>query len=119
MEPAMAYVEETINYISSDPEMIELYEAREKARLDNINMISSAFEEGEKIGEERGKQIGEKIGEKRGEKRGKQIGEKIGEERGKINMVKNGLGVLDNETLAIISGLSLEQVEEIRNQYES
>ncbi|ONI43681.1 hypothetical protein AN639_10140 [Candidatus Epulonipiscium fishelsonii] len=91
MEPAMAYVEETINYISSDPEMIELYEAREKARLDNINMISSAFEEGEKIGEE----------------------------RGEINMIKNFLDILDNETLAIKSGLSLEQVEEIRNQYEN
>ncbi len=37
MEPAMAYVEETIDYISSTPDMIELYEARQLRK--NIRSI--------------------------------------------------------------------------------
>ncbi len=54
MEPAMAYVEETIDYISSTPDMIELYEAREKARLDHLNMMDSAEAKGMEKGMEKG-----------------------------------------------------------------
>ncbi len=47
MQPEMAYVEKTIDYISSTPEMVELYEAREKARLDQVSMVSYAVEKRE------------------------------------------------------------------------
>ncbi len=78
LEPAMVYVEETIDYISSTPEMIELYEAREKARLDHINMMDSAIE------------------------------------NKAIEIAKNLLDVLDDNIIALKTGLPVDQVQKLR-----
>ncbi|ONI45999.1 hypothetical protein AN641_02645 [Candidatus Epulonipiscioides gigas] len=153
LEPAMEYVQKTLDYIGSDPEMISLYEAREKARLDNINMIDSAIEEGKiegikegikkgkiegikegkiegiKEGIKKGKIEGIKEGKIEGIKEGKIEGIKEGKiegiKEGKIEGIKEGqvnliiglLDILDDETLALKSDLSIEEIKDIRKKF--
>ncbi len=100
MEPAMAYVEETIDYISSTPDMIDLYEAREKARLDHINMMDSATEKGRV----------------EGRAEGMEKGMEKGVEQTKIANATALLDILDNETISLKIGLSIEHVEKLRRE---
>ncbi len=46
MEPVIGDMENTLDYIMSDPEMAMLYEAREKARLDKLSMVNGAMQQG-------------------------------------------------------------------------
>ena len=46
MEPAIKMAEDKLDFLSSDPETIELYKAREYSAHEKANMISSAEQRG-------------------------------------------------------------------------
>ena len=100
MEPAIKMAEDKLDFLSSDPETIELYRAREYSAHERANMISSA--------EQRGEQRGEKRGEKRGEQRGR-IQEKI-------DIARALLDILDDEMIATKTGLELQEVKKLRSE---
>ena len=50
MEPAIKMAEDKLDFLSSDPETIELYRAREYSAHEKANMISSAEQRGEQRG---------------------------------------------------------------------
>ena len=50
MEHAIKIVEDKLDFLSSDPETIELYRAREYSAHEKANMISSAEQRGEQRG---------------------------------------------------------------------
>ena len=50
MEPAIKMAEDKLDFLSSDPETIELYKAREYSAHEKANMISSAEQRGEQRG---------------------------------------------------------------------
>ena len=94
-----------LQVISQDKEKRLEYEAREKAVRD--------YNQGMKEATERGIEIGEK----RGEKRGIEIGEKRGIEIGKIGIAKKLFSFgMTTEDIAEATGLTAEQVEELRKQ---
>jgi predicted transposase YdaD len=70
---------------------------------------------GEQIGEQRGISIGEQIGEQRGIS----IGEQIGEEKTAIkwitSLLTHQLGEVDSSLKAQIQGLSIQQLEALRD----
>lgn len=54
MDADIKKAEEKIKYLSSDPETLALYKARERSLHERANMISSAKEEGREEGREEG-----------------------------------------------------------------
>lgn len=76
--------------LSRDKNELELYNLREKSFFDKVSALSSAEEKGREQGLEEGKLL----------------------ER--INIAKNLLDVLDNETIAVKTGLSKEDIEKLR-----
>ena len=90
MEPAIKMAEDKLDFLSSDPETIELYKAREYSAHERANMISSA--------------------EKRGEQRGR-IQEKI-------EIARALLDILDDEMIAAKTGLELQEVKRLRSEKE-
>ena len=72
--------------LSRDKKELELYNLRKKSFYDKISALSNA----EKKGREEGKLL----------------------ER--INIAKNLLDVLDNETISLKTGLSVEEIEKLR-----
>ncbi|MFE4203629.1 hypothetical protein ACFRJ6_24795, partial [Aneurinibacillus aneurinilyticus] len=91
--------------VSQDPEVLLAYEARRKALLDEKSALRRAEKQGEIIGEERGKRIGEEIGKK--------IGEKKAIMKVALSMIQKGL---DNETVAELTELTQEEIEQLRRQ---
>ena len=85
---------EILQTISLSKEERAAYLSREMALHDEATRLSEA--------------------EERGEKRGQERGEIIGEERKAIEIAKNLLDVLDDETIALKTGLSVEEVKELR-----
>ncbi|OON99648.1 MAG: hypothetical protein ATN35_11655 [Epulopiscium sp. Nele67-Bin004] len=78
--------------------------------LGKVIGIEEGLKEGKIIGVEEGLKEGKIIGVEEGLKEGKVIGI----EEGKILLVINLLDILDDETLAIKSGLSMQKIAEIR-----
>ncbi len=83
--------------VSQDPEVLLAYEARRKALLDEKSALRRAEKQGEIIGEERGKRIGEK----------KAI-MKVA-----LSMIQKGM---DNEAIAELTELTQEEIEQLRRQ---
>ena len=88
MEPAIKKAEDKLEYLSSDEETMNIYWERERSLHERANMISSA--------------------EERGEERGF--------DKAIHKVAKSLLDVLDNETIASKTGLSLEDIIELRNK---
>ena len=86
--------------ISNDKEQREIYEMRSKILKDKV----SALNEAERKGIEQGIKQGMKQGVEKGIK------------EGKIIVAKNLLDVLDNETISLKTGLSIDEVEELRSK---
>lgn len=86
MEPAIKTAEQKLDLLSSDPLTIELYKAREYSEHERANLISTGIE------------------------RGLQQGMK----KTKLDIAKALIDVLDNETIALKTGLELEEVEQLR-----
>ncbi|OIP36613.1 hypothetical protein AUJ95_09255 [Candidatus Desantisbacteria bacterium CG2_30_40_21] len=57
---------------------------------------------------------GERRGEKRGREKGIKEGIKEGEKQKAIAIAKNLLDILDNQTISKKTGLTMEEVEELR-----
>ncbi|MEJ8554833.1 Rpn family recombination-promoting nuclease/putative transposase [Tepidibacter sp. Z1-5] len=87
MDEDIKRAEERLEYLSSDKKTIELYKAREKSLHERANMINSAKEEGIEQGKE-------------------QV---------KIEIAKSLLDILDIETIALKTGLSIEKVKKLKN----
>lgn len=91
MEPAIKMAEEKLDFLSSDPKMIELYKAREYSAHERANLISTGLE------------------------RGKVEGKVEGKLEGKLEVAKNL--ILANVDVSIImtsTGLTKEQIEKIK-----
>ncbi|ATD54322.1 Rpn family recombination-promoting nuclease/putative transposase [Clostridium chauvoei] len=80
--------------LSRDKKELELYNLREKSFFDKISALSNAEEKGREQGREQGLEEGKLL------------------ER--INIAKNLLDVLDNETISLKTGLSVEEIEKLR-----
>ncbi|MBB6714805.1 Rpn family recombination-promoting nuclease/putative transposase [Clostridium gasigenes] len=76
--------------MSNDDKEREIYDMRSKILKDKISELNGA------------------------EKRGEERGEKIGEEKKAMQIAKNLLDVLDNETIALKTGLTIEAIESLR-----
>ncbi len=79
--------------VSQDPEVLLAYEARRKALLDEKSALKRAEKQGEIIGEERGK---------------KKAIMKVA-----LSMIQKGM---DNETIAELTELTWEEIEQLRRQ---
>ncbi|ATD54315.1 Rpn family recombination-promoting nuclease/putative transposase [Clostridium chauvoei] len=84
--------------LSRDKKELELYNLREKSFFDKISALSNA--------EEKGREQGLEEGREQGLEEGKLL------ER--INIAKNLLDVLDNETISLKTGLSVDEIEKLR-----
>ena len=78
--------------MSNNKEQREIYEMRSKILKDKISALNEA------------------------ERKGIEQGIKQGVKQGKIEVAKNLLDVLDNETISIKTGLSIDEVESLRNK---
>lgn len=97
MDKEIKKAEKTLEYLSSDPDTIELYRAREKALYERANMISSAKAEGIKQGIEKGIEKGEQQKE--------------------LLIVKNLLSMgMDTDFISKASELNSEKIEEIKRK---
>ncbi|MGL5381658.1 Rpn family recombination-promoting nuclease/putative transposase [Clostridium sp.] len=76
--------------LSRDKKELELYSMREKSFLDKVSALTAA------------------------EEKGLEKGRIEGEKNKAIEIAKNLLDVLDNETIAIKTGLSVEEINELR-----
>lgn len=84
MEPAIKMAEEKLDYLSSDPETMELYKAREYSAHERANLISSGIARGER--------------------------------KAKLEVATALLDILDDETIALKTGLSIQEVCELRRK---
>ena len=86
--------------LSGDRKERERYEKRRESRLNEISALSYAEEKGIQKGIEKGVKQGLEQGAK----------------QEKIEIAKNLLDVLDDETISLKTGLSMEEVKEIRKE---
>lgn len=82
--------------MSNNKEQREIYEMRSKILKDKISALNEA--------------------ERKGIERGIKKGIKQGVKQGKIEVAKNLLDVLDNETISIKTGLSIDEVQSLRSK---
>ncbi len=118
--PAIADALHDLVGLSSNRSIRDLAEQRELARRDEAGRNSYR----NRMAERRGERRGEKRGERRGERRGEERGERRGEERGikqkALEMAKIGINKdYPIEDIVEFSGLSLEEVLELRRNLET
>ena len=82
--------------MSNNKEQREIYEMRSKILKDKISALNEA--------------------ERKGIEQGIKKGIKQGVKQGKIEVAKNLLDVLDNETISIKTGLSIDEVQSLRSK---
>ena len=92
--------------LSRDKNELELYNLREKAFFDKVSALSNA--------EEKGREAGMIEGLQQGLQQGLEQGLEEGKLKERINIAKNLLDVLDNETIALKTGLTVEEIQELR-----
>ncbi len=78
--------------MSNDKEQREIYEMRSKILKDKVSALNEA------------------------ERKGIEQGIKKGIRQRTIELAKNLLDVLDNETIALKTGLTIEEINELRNK---
>lgn len=89
MEPAIEKAEKKLEYLSSDKETLSIYWQRERSLHERANMINTAEERGFNKGVEQGK---------------KEVAISL-------------LDVLDDETIAAKTGLDLDTVRKLREDF--
>ena len=94
--------------LSGDRKERERYEKRRESRLNEVSALSYA--------EEKGIQKGIEQGVKQGLEQGVKQGLEQGAKQEKIEIAKNLLDILDDETISLKTGLSIEEVKEIRKE---
>jgi len=101
----------TLLKVSADDEVREIYRLRELTERNRISEQTVAREQGRAEGLAKGLVEGEKVGLEKGLVEG----EKVGEKKAKIESARNALSLgLSVEQVATITGLSIEEVENLR-----
>jgi hypothetical protein len=86
----------------------DIYKESLMSYWESKGMIETAKEEG--------RMEGEKIGIEKGEKIGIEKGEKIGEKKNTHKVIINAIKLdMPNEQISLLTGLSVEEIQEIRN----
>lgn len=96
LDALIGKAEEKIEYLSSDEETMRIYYERERSLHERANMINSA--------------------ESRGIAQGLAQGIEQGIEQVKKQLARNLLDILDDETIAIKTGLEIDEVRKMRNE---
>ena len=86
------------------------YQLDMKARLDYKNTLDTALQEGIKEGLQKGFKQGIEKGLQEGIEKGLQEGEK----KKTIEIAKNLLDILDNETISKKTGLTIKEIQDLR-----
>ena len=94
--------------VSNDDKQRELYEMRSKILRDKVSALNEA--------ERKGIEKGIKEGIEKGMKEGMKKGIEKGIEEGKLEIVKNLLDVLDDETISLKTVLTIEKIKELRKE---
>ncbi len=89
---------ETLEYLKMSTQEQRAYDARQEAKRREASLYDSTYV----------------IGKIEGHKEGREKGREEGREEEKIVIAKNLLDILDNETIAQKTGLSIEEIQEIR-----
>ena len=82
--------------LSNDDKQRELYEMRSKILKDKVSALNEA--------------------ERKGIEKGIEKGRKEGIEEGKLEIAKNLLDILDDETISLKTGLTIEKIKELRRE---
>ena len=82
--------------MSNDKEQREIYEMRSKILKDKVSALNEA--------------------ERKGIEKGIEQGIKEGIKQRTIELAQNLLDVLDNETISLKTGLSIDEIEQLRNR---
>ena len=85
--------------MSNDEKQREIYEMRAKILKDKVSALNEA--------------------ERKGVKKGIQKGIQKGEKNKAIEIAKNLLDILDDETIAVKTGLSIEEIKELREDLQN
>jgi predicted transposase/invertase (TIGR01784 family) len=88
LEPAIEKAENKLEYLSSDETAMSIYRERERSLHERANMINSA----------------------------EQRGVEKGIEEGKKEIAKNLLDVLEDETIALKTGLDIKEIKKLRKE---
>jgi len=120
---------------SWNKEELKIYEYIALKEFDEINALRTATKKAELAGEKRGKEEGMKEGMKegikegmkegikegmekgmeKGKEKGLKEGMKAGEHKAKLEIAKSLIGVLDDETIALKTGLSINEIESLKS----
>jgi len=109
-DPNLKKAFEVANTASLSKEELELQEKREEF----IWMQKSSVEKAKREGRKEGREEGKLEGIEEGKIEGKLEGIEEGKLEEKLNIAKNLLDILDNETIALKIGLDVEMVEGLR-----
>ncbi|MEQ9554041.1 MAG: PD-(D/E)XK nuclease family transposase, partial [Coleofasciculus sp. G3-WIS-01] len=101
---------EVANQANMTREELEALEQREMYIHDQRNAIKLALRQGM----EQGIQVGIEQGIQLGREQGIQVGIEQGIQESKVEMARKMLGVVDEDTISQITGLSLEEVRRLR-----
>jgi predicted transposase/invertase (TIGR01784 family) len=99
---------EEMNKFNWSEEELLAYEQRKKRLMDEVAAFAQKFDEGVKVGEERGRQEGIQIGEERGEKQAKIVVAK--------NLLKAGVSV---DIIAQTTGLPITEIAQLKEEVTS
>ncbi len=95
-----------------DEEERQVYETRIQEKADVESKIISAWDKGKREGMKVGKQEGREEGREEGKQEGKQEGMK----QKTLELAKNLFDVLDMETIALKTGLSIEELQKLKKK---
>lgn len=88
--------------MSNDKEQREIYEMRAKILKDKVSALNEAERKGIQKGLEKGREEGKEEGE--------------GERNKAIEIAKNLLDILDDETISLKTGLTIKQIKVLRKE---
>lgn len=102
-------------FLALDKDAQWSYQQDLKRRLDYKAVLDYAKEEAELKGMEKGMERGIEKGMKQGIEQGIEKGIKQGQKQEKIQIAKNLLDVLDDDTLSQKTGLSVDEIAKLRD----
>ncbi|PID82175.1 MAG: transposase, partial [Clostridiales bacterium] len=119
VDPEVSEAVERLDIMYLNEKEQEIYEAEEKFRRDQYEIMRTAISKANRKGMEEGLKEGMEKGVKKGLKEGMEKGRKEGIEEGKksekIEIAKSLLDILDVDTIAEKTGLSIEEVNGLKD----
>ncbi|GAA0076993.1 hypothetical protein UT300005_13710 [Clostridium sp. CTA-5] len=95
-------------FLIKDKELEQKFEEYKRERGGAVKMTVDQIRQ--KYYEQKGKEVGIQEGIEKGKEEGREEGKK----EGKIEVAKNLLDVLDDETIALKTGLSIDEIKKLR-----